>query len=124
MFQRILIRFKENLNPFFEKAYNSIIDYALWYYYMTGYQRAWDVAMMSGDFLLRFQDPMAPEGPYPAEPPVYKGRNGMGRGAMAITLYRATHRRATHRRATRHGATHRRANHHCATHHGAAHYRR
>ncbi len=74
-------------------AYNSIVDYALWYYYMTGYQRAWDVAMMSGDFLLRFQDPMSPEGPYPAEPPVYKGRNGMGRGAMAITLYRATHDR-------------------------------
>ena len=74
-------------------AYNSIVDYALWYYYMTGYQRAWDVAMMSGEFLLRFQDPISPEGPYLAEPPVYYGRNGMGRGAMAITLYRATHDR-------------------------------
>ena len=27
-------------------SYNSIVDYALWYYYMTGHRRAWDVAMM------------------------------------------------------------------------------
>ena len=35
-------------------GYNSIVDYALWYYYMTGYQRAWDVAMMHGQFQARW----------------------------------------------------------------------
>jgi len=67
--------------------YNSIVDYALWHYYLTGYQRAWDVAMAHGRFLLRARDKLDD----PKSGDVYGKRGGMARGAMAITLYRATH---------------------------------
>jgi hypothetical protein len=72
-------------------GYNSMVDYALWYYYMTGYQRAWDVAMMNGEFLLRWNDPMPLDPGNGSNPILASDRNGMGRGAMAVTLYRATH---------------------------------
>jgi hypothetical protein len=72
-------------------GYNSPGDYALWYYYMTGYQRAYDVAMMHAEFLLRFTDPIPLKGLDPdTKPPVFSNRNGMSRGNMAITFYRAT----------------------------------
>jgi len=74
-----------------QMGYNSIADYALWYYYMTGYQRAWDVAMNHGECLLRYNDPIPLEGQNPDKPVVFKGRNGTARGATACTLYRATH---------------------------------
>ena len=74
-----------------QMGYNSEVDYALWYYYMTGYQRAWDVAMNHGECLLRYNDPMPLEGHDPSHPVTFKGRNGTARGAAACSLYRATH---------------------------------
>ncbi len=74
-----------------QMGYNSEVDYALWYYYMTGYQRAWDVAMNHGACLLRYNDPMPLEGHDPSHPVTFKGRNGTARGAAACSLYRATH---------------------------------
>jgi hypothetical protein len=72
-------------------VYNSIVDYALWYYYMTGYRRAWDVAMNHGEYLLRWDDGATLEGRDPSNPAASNAaRAGMGRGAAAITFYRAT----------------------------------
>ena len=67
--------------------YNCQVDYALWHYYLTGYQRAWDVAMAHGEFLLRARDQIDD----PKSGRVYLSRSGMARGCMAITLYDATH---------------------------------
>ena len=66
--------------------YNCQADYALWHYYLTGYQRAWDVAMAHGEFLLRARDQIDDT----KSKAVYLGRSGMARGSMAITLYDAT----------------------------------
>ena len=67
--------------------YNSQVDYALWHYYLTGYQRAWDVAMAKGEFLLRACRRLD----HRESGRVFLKRLGAGRGCMAITLYRATH---------------------------------
>lgn len=67
--------------------YNAQVDYALWYWYLTGYRRAWDVAMMKGEFLLRARSRIDdPE----SSPGIYSRRNGTGRGAAALDLYAAT----------------------------------
>jgi len=66
--------------------YNCQADYALWYYYLTGCRRAWDVAMAHGEFLLRARDQIDD----PKAKAVYGGRNGTARGSMAITLYEVT----------------------------------
>lgn len=65
--------------------YNAIVDFALWYYYLTGYQRAWDVAMNMGEFLVH-------AGGNPDRPNFnpYDVRLGTGRGSMAVDLYAAT----------------------------------
>jgi len=66
--------------------YNCQADYALWHYYLTGYQRAWDVAMAHGEFLLRARDQVDD----PKAKAVYGSRSGTARGSMAITLYEVT----------------------------------
>lgn len=59
-------------------GYNAQVDWALWYYYMTGYRRAYETAMNMGEYLLQtFPVPRVQ-------------RSGNARGEMATTLYRAT----------------------------------
>lgn len=67
--------------------YNAQVDYALWYWHLTGYRRAWDVAMMKGEFFLRARDQVDdPE----SSPGIYSRRNGTGRGTMGLDMYAAT----------------------------------
>ncbi|MFW6039030.1 MAG: hypothetical protein ACOC9P_00965 [bacterium] len=109
------------LVPWYDGASNAFdcdVDYALWYYYLTGYQRAYDVALMQGEFLLREEAllrrdkemPSASQFPDPnifpskeAERAYFErhrgsihdlltpGRQGTAPGAAALHLYRATH---------------------------------
>lgn len=101
-----------------EVSFNAQVDFALWYYYLTGYQRAWDVAMMEGELLLREESllrqetGMADAGRFPPDDlfPIRElrdayfrdhkgsmhnlltpGRQGTGPASAALQLYRATH---------------------------------
>ena len=57
--------------------HNSMADWLLWCYYLTGYRRAWDVAMEFGSAL-------------GATHSLWDGRAGMAMGDSRLTMYLAT----------------------------------
>jgi hypothetical protein len=100
-----------------EVSYNAQVDFALWYFYLTGYQHAWDTAMWQGQMLLREESLLRQEKGLPDAgfPPdnlfptkelrdayfaehkgsmhelLTPGRQGTAPAAAALQLYRATH---------------------------------